>query len=94
LGEFFSVLEKTLRNILTPKLALFGKCPGFRQFLLDYRPTLDTAKLLAIALVLSHLDYANGILTGLPECSLNLLQYVQNWVATPAGGRKGGTDAA
>jgi len=42
---------------------------------------LSTAKLLASALVLSHLDYANSILCGLPDTAIGQLQRVQNWAA-------------
>ena len=42
---------------------------------------LDTAKLLACSLVLSHLDYANSILSGLPASTIARLQRVQNWAA-------------
>ena len=34
-----------------------------------------------IALVMSHLDYANSMLVGLPKTSINLLQRVQNMAA-------------
>ena len=52
------------------------KINKIRQFL-----DLKTAKLLASALVLSHLDYANSILCGLPNSTINKLQHVQNWAA-------------
>ena len=42
---------------------------------------ISTAKLLASALVLSHLDYSNSILCGLPGNAINRLQRVQNWAA-------------
>ena len=42
---------------------------------------LDTAKLLASSLVLTHLDYSNSILCGLPKKSLLKLQRIQNWAA-------------
>ena len=42
---------------------------------------IDTAKQLATALVLSHLDYSNCILCGLPDSSIELLQKMQNWAA-------------
>jgi hypothetical protein len=42
---------------------------------------LDTAKLLATSLVLTHLDYSNSVLSGLPQSTLNKLQRVQNWAA-------------
>jgi len=41
----------------------------------------DTAKQLASALVLSHLDYSNSVLCGLPMSALKPLQRVQNWAA-------------
>ena len=40
-----------------------------------------------IALVMSHLDYANSILTGLPKVSIEQLQRVQNKVAKMVLGR-------
>ena len=52
------------------------KINKIRQFL-----DLKTAKLLASAFVLSHLDYANSILCGLPNSTINKLQHVQNWAA-------------
>jgi len=42
---------------------------------------LKVAKQLAVSLVLSHLDYSNGILAGVPSCRLRPLQRVQNWAA-------------
>ena len=42
---------------------------------------IKIAKQLASALVLSHLDYSNSILCGLPESSITPLQRVQNWAA-------------
>ena len=42
---------------------------------------LDTAKLLASSLVLTHLDYSNSILSGLPNKSILKLQRIQNWAA-------------
>ena len=42
---------------------------------------LDTAKLLASSLVLTHLDYSNSILCGLPKKSLLRLQRIENWAA-------------
>ena len=41
----------------------------------------ETCEILVYSLVISHLDYANGILTGVSECVPNELQRVQNWVA-------------
>ena len=42
---------------------------------------------LVVALVLSHLDYANGILGGLPKSSLDKMQVVQNMAAKITLGR-------
>ena len=42
---------------------------------------IKIAKQLASALVLSHLDYSNSILCGLPASSIKPLQRVQNWAA-------------
>ena len=42
---------------------------------------VNTAKMLATSLVLSHLDYSNSVLCGLPKKSLTKLQRVQNWAA-------------
>lgn len=42
---------------------------------------VETAKQLATALVLTHLDYANSILSGLPKGSISHLQKIQNWAA-------------
>ena len=43
--------------------------------------TVETCKTLVQGLVISHLDYANAILAGLPNCELNKLQRVQNIAA-------------
>ena len=42
---------------------------------------------LVVALVLSHLDYANSILGGLPKSSINKMQAVQNMAAKITLGR-------
>lgn len=43
--------------------------------------TIDACKIIMCGLVLSHLDYSNAILAGLPKCSINKLQRVQNIAA-------------
>ena len=43
--------------------------------------TRPACKKLMISLVLSHLDYANGLLGGLPKCTIDQLQRVQNTAA-------------
>ena len=40
--------------------------------------TRVTANLLALALIISHLDYANATLNGLPDCDINEMQRIQN----------------
>jgi hypothetical protein len=42
---------------------------------------METAKLLSSALVLSHLDFSNSVLCGLPTGTIDMLQRVQNWSA-------------
>ena len=43
--------------------------------------TVESAKQIASSLVLSHLDYSNGVLVGLPEVSIQRMQRIQNWAA-------------
>ena len=43
--------------------------------------TLSAAKKVALGLVLSHLDYANTLYTGLPQLEINKLQRIQNMAA-------------
>ena len=40
--------------------------------------TRETAKLLALALIISHLDYTNAIPNGLPNCDIDKMQRIQN----------------
>jgi len=47
-----------------------------------------TCKTLMHALVISHLDYANALLAGLPKNQLNKLQSIQNYAAKVTLGRK------
>ena len=42
--------------------------------------TQDAAQLLASSIIMSHLDYANSLLYGLPKCDLDRMQQVQNIV--------------
>ena len=50
--------------------------------------TEDAAKTLMSGLVLSHLDYANALLTGIPRTDLDKLQRVQNFAARVVKGLK------
>ena len=43
--------------------------------------TEETCKTLIMGLAISHLDYANAILVGLPETDIHKLQWVQNMAA-------------
>ena len=43
--------------------------------------TKSASNKLMVSLVISHLDYANALLGGLPKCSINQLQRVQNIAA-------------
>ena len=53
------------------------------QKLKTIRPvlTIEAASTLAMGTIISHLDYCNGIYSGLPEIDLNKLQRVQNITA-------------
>ena len=53
------------------------------QKLKTIRPvlTIEAANTLAMGTIISHLDYCNGICSGLPETDLNKLQRVQNITA-------------
>ena len=43
--------------------------------------TWQTANLLALALIINHLYYANAILNGLPDCDIDKMQRIQNMAA-------------
>lgn len=43
--------------------------------------TVDSCKLIVQSLVTSHLDYANSVLYGLPECTIKRFQLLQNRAA-------------
>ena len=44
-------------------------------------PTVDATNTLAVAFILSHLDYCNSLLAGLPDHKLAKLQRIQNSAA-------------
>ena len=58
------------------------KIKATRKFL-----TRKASSRAVIALVMSHLDYANSILGGLPKVSINPLQRVQNMAAKIVTGK-------
>ena len=43
--------------------------------------TVEICKVLVVSLVLSHINYCNALLYGLPDCTLSKLQRVQNVAA-------------
>ena len=43
--------------------------------------TVEAANILVMGLVISHLDYTNSILLGVPDVTINQLQHVQNMAA-------------
>jgi hypothetical protein len=43
--------------------------------------TMDTCRTIVQAMVISHIDYANSLLFGLPETTIKHLQNIQNWAA-------------
>ena len=59
------------------KIAMWNvqKIKHIRKYL-----TQEAAQLLTSSIVMSHLDYANSLLYGLPKCDLDRMQQVQNIV--------------
>ena len=59
------------------KIAMWNvqKIKHIRKYL-----TQEAAQLLASSIIMSHLDYANSLLYGLPKCNLGRMQQVQNIV--------------
>ena len=53
----------------------------------------DSLTTLVLSLVISHLDYVNGILAGLPKCDISRMQRVQN-IAAKLILKKGKYDSA
>ena len=54
--------------------------------------TRTASNKLMVSLVISHLDYANALLGGLPKCSIDQLLQVQN-IEAKIGLRKGKYDS-
>jgi hypothetical protein len=70
----------TLKHQITQKtrVAMYNlsNIREIRQYL-----TVDTCKTLVLNLVISHLDYANSLYFGLPNCDIQRLQRIQNAAA-------------
>lgn len=70
----------TLNNFVSTKIknaaASIRNIKAIRQYI-----DIDTAKLLSCSLVLTHLDFVNSALYGLPKYQFERLQRVQNWAA-------------
>ena len=82
-SEVIRYLHGYLDSTLTFKQHIKTKCKGAVLNLLkiiSIRKYVDkeTATHLMVLLCLSHLDYANGLLIRLPDCSMKLMQKVQN----------------
>ena len=69
-------MKKQVSSICTKATANILKIRSIRCFL-----SIETAKKLMVALVISQLDANNGILIGLPETQIHKLQLVQNYAA-------------
>jgi hypothetical protein len=79
LGVWFDkhlTMEKHISTKCSAAIINIKSISSIRRFI-----NLDTAKLLATSLVLTHLDYSNSVLCGLPKKSLTRLQRIQNWAA-------------
>ena len=63
------------RNI-RQQLGNLVKMCNIRKYLME-----EAIKTLLVGLVLSHLDYANTILAGIPECDINKMQRIENVTA-------------
>ena len=79
LGVWFDqhlLMEKHISTKCSAAIMNIKSIASIRRFI-----NRDTAKLLATSLVLTHLDYSNSILCGLPDKSIMRLQRIQNWAA-------------
>ena len=79
-------LEVWLDSVLSFKYHVKIKCKSAMFNLvcikrLRLSQTVEAANTLVMGLVISHLDYANSILIGVPDITMKQLQYVQNMAA-------------
>ena len=85
-SEVMQYLEAWLDQNLTLTEHVTRKCYTAIMNLLNIKQlrkvlTQHVAHTLVRGLVISHLNYCNGIFAGLPACRMNLFQWVQNAAA-------------
>jgi len=79
LGTMFDcnfTMEKNINRVIKTSFGNIKKIYKMRKYI-----TIDATKLLAINLILSHLDYTNSLYQGLPKSCIKRLQRVQNAAA-------------
>ena len=69
-------LKRHITKKCTTAMLSFQRIKLIRRYL-----TKDTATTLVLGLVISHLDYCNLVLYGLPGCDINKFQRIQNMSA-------------
>ena len=72
--------QLTLKKHISEKCKVAARNIHFIRQIRCYL-TIPSAQQLVQSLVMSHLDYANSLLVGLPACSLQPLQRIQNMAA-------------
>ena len=75
LDELLSFKQQILSKCKTANYNLY-LLRQIRKFL-----TMDAAKVIALGMVISHLDYCNSLLVGLPQSEIKKLQRIQNITA-------------
>ena len=91
-GEVIKYLGIWLDLQLNFKLHIMMKCRVAmlnlqRTKMIQKYLTKDVANTLALGLVISHLDYCNAILAGLPDTDISCLQRIQNICAKTVCGQ-------
>lgn len=86
LSQCIKQLGVKLDNTLSFKEHVKNKCKTANFSLFQIRKirkylSQDTAKIITHALVISHLDFSNSLLYGLPDCTIHKLQTIQNQAA-------------
>ena len=85
-SECIPYLREWIDLHLSFKIHIQTKCKSaafnlFRLCKIHSVLTRETASLLALAFIISHLDYTNAMLNGLPDCDINKMQRIQNMAA-------------